>query len=67
MLQVLRDALGLELASLPTTIAQDEAQLSALNPLGPRRRLALQFRLEKKLLLQDAIWSLEPQAETAAP
>ena len=50
-MQVLRRALGLELASLPTTVEQDEAELGASkHPPGSRHRLALQFRLEKKIV-----------------
>jgi len=59
VMQVLREALQLELASLPTSLAQDKAELSdSMHPPGLRRGLALQFRTEKKLLLQDIIDSL---------
>ena len=62
-MQVLRRALGLELASLPTTVKQDEAELRAsTHPPGPR--LALQFRLEKKMLLQAVIRDLEAHTDT---
>ena len=69
-MQCMRSALGMELASLPTTVEQDEAELRAsTHPPGPRCRLALQFWLEKKMLLQAMIKDLEPHtdAESSVP
>ena len=63
-MQCMRSALGMELASLPTTVEQDKAELRAsTHPPGSRRRLALQFRLEKKMLLQAVMRDLEPHAD----
>ena len=43
------------LAQLPTSAAEDEALLAGEAPLPPRLRLAIEYRLERKRLLQRCI------------
>jgi hypothetical protein len=44
-----------ELASKPTSLADDERQLATPHLLTPRKRAAIEFRAEKKRLLERAI------------
>lgn len=44
-----------ELASKPTSLAHDERQLATPHLLTPRKRAAIEFRVEKKRLLERAV------------
>ena len=44
-----------ELASKPTSIADDERLLGTPHLMAPRQRMAAEFRLQKKRLLERAI------------
>jgi hypothetical protein len=52
-----------ELASKPTSLADDERQLATPHLLTPRKRAALEFRVEKKKLLERAIQRAKKKVE----
>ena len=57
--QALQSALRAELKAMRTTVEEDEQDLAeSWHELGERRRLALEFRLEKKRVLLAAIDAL---------
>jgi len=55
LLQVLCKALEAEQSSLPTTAQQDKAALVRKQQQGEAETLALQFRIEKKAVLEAAL------------
>ena len=57
--QALQSAVRAELKAMRTTVQEDEQQLAdGRHELGERRRLALEFRVEKKRVLLAAIDAL---------
>ena len=57
--QVLQSAVRAELKAMRTTVEEDEEKLAhSRHELTERRRLALEFRLEKKRVLLAAIDAL---------
>lgn len=58
VMQVLYDFCTHTLSRKPTTIKQDRAELKTLrlgNKRDERKRLAIQFRIGKKLILQSCV------------
>ena len=63
--KLILEAMKRELAGKETTLADDERQLATAHLLTPRKKAALEFRAEKKGLLQKGIKRAKKRAETA--
>ncbi|GAB4823521.1 hypothetical protein N2152v2_010567 [Parachlorella kessleri] len=62
----LANACEQELARLPTSAADDERLLQTPHLLSPRTRLAVEFRLEKKRLLERCLAKVDKRAKKRA-
>jgi hypothetical protein len=66
MMQAVSRACEEELSRLPTSVADDERLLQTPHLLSPRARLAVEFRLEKKRLLERCIAKAGKRAKKKA-
>ncbi len=63
LMQVLHGFCSQVIASKPTSLEADKKQLGAMSDStasDDRLRLALQYRLEKKKMLQSCVWQYDP-------